>query len=766
MIRRTFTKLLTLLLCGVTALPAFAQSDDRREVVIHRVLPFENTRDANGEAALALRVLYSVQNARAQSVEAADSIQGASLRLAPERVFTAPSKDEPIGEGAWNIVLLTDLSDAGTQDDSKNLMRARKDLAIGLEGLQDGNYAWFDFNTALIERQEKFKPLKPQQDPSAKDGGDKKDDSIPALLAKPATAPLKPVCLNRALFDAINKVKEVPGGRKAVIVFTHQSDGCPSLSSRDEVIRAARAEKDDGQQVQIFAIGLGNDALKRELTELTTDTGGAAIVSDINGIVPAIRSLSDLIAGQREATFVLYPRKKGPQTGVYRVLLADTTSKDVELTFASAIDYAAPPSLVYNRFASVPDGLRIFFSTISRDKIRNFSLRLIDPATAKPVLELNQPGTSLTCNADNICYITIPNKDRGGVVQNGASYELQGFFEVRDNERRAIFEEANQAVTAQYTLQPPVFEIRTLAPAPERRSFVITVTADVDQTVADVYLVSAAQTGSEGPVSSRVSVVLDKDTPKQVVIPAGELPDGGYLARVEWEGSPGTGQNSAPMQLDSESAYDRLVREAQGSTNVRLLLIAIGALALMSIVGLILYFRSRMVTQVKSVRGEINENQRMRKINIDAAGQSGRKSNAPDFTRPAQDAAAQHSNPRPADPSPPATAQPRADTIPAASLKLLKPEGVAFKGRVKKSPFTLGRDASNDGVLPVDAGSGVSRRHATLIYQNNAWHVRDEGTANGVRVNGVRIAPNQLVSLSDGALFALGNAEIEFRVTG
>jgi hypothetical protein len=769
-------RLLAAALCGLTlAAPALAQTDDRREVLIHRVLPFDNARDANGEPALALRVLYSVQNRRAQSVENAESVTGATLRLEPDRAFTQPSKDEAIGEGQWNIVLLTDFTDAGAQDDTRGLMQARKDLATELESLKDGDYAWFDFNDKLIERQEKFKPLKPQEDPSKKDqsGGEKKDDSIPALLAKASTPPgNKPLCLNKALADGINKLREVPGGRKAIIVLAHQIDGCPQLSSRDEVIAAARDEKADGQQVQIFAIGLGGDALKRELDAVTTPTGGAAFVSDINGMIPAIRGLRDLIAGQREATFVLYPPQKGDQKGIYRVLLADGTSKDGQVAFANALPYSAPPTLLYDRHTSLPEGLRIFFRSVSRSNIKRYVLRLIDPDTGSPVETIDRPGDTLTCNDDNLCFVTLTTADKGGPIQVDKTYELQGFFEVRSDERRPIFDEeassANRAVTVQYVLQPPSLTMRELGPTVDRRTFVVTVTADIDRTAVQVFLIAKGGTGQDATVSEQGPELLDKNQPKRFTFDASALPDGDYIARAVWADGPTVITESDLMTLSSESAFQRLIREAQRSTFVRILLIAIAAVALLLIVGAILFFRARSSSQVRMLRQEGIGQQRMRKIQIEPDKRGGK---APDFTRPAEaqkpKAAAAEPQAPPPPPAQPKPAQPAATggvQLPPASIRVNKPASITFKGRVKKSPFVLGRDPQNDGALPVEAATGVSRKHASLVFEEGAWRIRDEGASNGVVVDGTRLPERGSAPLRDGSVIVLGSIELEFKL--
>jgi predicted component of type VI protein secretion system len=64
---------------------------------------------------------------------------------------------------------------------------------------------------------------------------------------------------------------------------------------------------------------------------------------------------------------------------------------------------------------------------------------------------------------------------------------------------------------------------------------------------------------------------------------------------------------------------------------------------------------------------------------------------------------------------------------------------------------TLGRAASADGIL---RGDGISRHHAEIVFDGNAFVIRDLASTNGTRVDGkdVREAP-----LTEGAKIALGS---------
>ena len=71
-----------------------------------------------------------------------------------------------------------------------------------------------------------------------------------------------------------------------------------------------------------------------------------------------------------------------------------------------------------------------------------------------------------------------------------------------------------------------------------------------------------------------------------------------------------------------------------------------------------------------------------------------------------------------------------------------------------KSDLVLGRSRGCDVVLSSEA---VSRRHAQLFFRDGNWVIRDLGSANGTRVNGVRVGrcrlrPGDRVALGDALL--------------
>lgn len=73
--------------------------------------------------------------------------------------------------------------------------------------------------------------------------------------------------------------------------------------------------------------------------------------------------------------------------------------------------------------------------------------------------------------------------------------------------------------------------------------------------------------------------------------------------------------------------------------------------------------------------------------------------------------------------------------------------------------ITLGRTDHNDLTLVDDS---VSRLHAIFLPDDAGWTLTDALSKNGTWLDGVRLAPNKLHRLGDGAKLRFGKAELEF----
>jgi len=86
--------------------------------------------------------------------------------------------------------------------------------------------------------------------------------------------------------------------------------------------------------------------------------------------------------------------------------------------------------------------------------------------------------------------------------------------------------------------------------------------------------------------------------------------------------------------------------------------------------------------------------------------------------------------------------------------------GTIFALQSDGGPVTIGREASNHIALTND--STVSRRHASVRTEQNGAIIVDEGSSNGVYVNGVRISGSQ--ALHPGDEVQIGNTRFRFEI--
>src|SRR5205809_2538555 len=92
-----------------------------------------------------------------------------------------------------------------------------------------------------------------------------------------------------------------------------------------------------------------------------------------------------------------------------------------------------------------------------------------------------------------------------------------------------------------------------------------------------------------------------------------------------------------------------------------------------------------------------------------------------------------------------------------AQLSVHLPEDAALQRVLKESaPYELGRAPDCDIVIP---HASVSRRHARLSFDDGGWSIRDLGSKNGLRIDGVQRAAGEL---RDGQWFSLGDVFCQF----
>ena len=76
---------------------------------------------------------------------------------------------------------------------------------------------------------------------------------------------------------------------------------------------------------------------------------------------------------------------------------------------------------------------------------------------------------------------------------------------------------------------------------------------------------------------------------------------------------------------------------------------------------------------------------------------------------------------------------------------------------IRGNHCTIGREEKNDIVL---ADGTISKHHVTISYIAGEWHIEDQNSRNGMRING---ESRKSAVLADGDLIALGRVEFRFR---
>ncbi len=79
---------------------------------------------------------------------------------------------------------------------------------------------------------------------------------------------------------------------------------------------------------------------------------------------------------------------------------------------------------------------------------------------------------------------------------------------------------------------------------------------------------------------------------------------------------------------------------------------------------------------------------------------------------------------------------------------------------ILRATTRIGRDETNDLVID---NIGVSRHHASVLYNRGGFEVVDEGSANGIFVNGERI---ERTALANGDVIAVGKFAVVFSEGG
>lgn len=121
----------------------------------------------------------------------------------------------------------------------------------------------------------------------------------------------------------------------------------------------------------------------------------------------------------------------------------------------------------------------------------------------------------------------------------------------------------------------------------------------------------------------------------------------------------------------------------------------------------------------------------------------------------------------------PANAQPPPGPTRARRLRLLILNTGRLSNWLPEGDVQIGRTDRANGIFPqVDLDpeggyeAGVSRRHALIVKQGDAFYLKDLGSVNGSFLNKQRVAPETPLPLKDGDELRLGNIVMKVVLEG
>jgi pSer/pThr/pTyr-binding forkhead associated (FHA) protein len=73
-----------------------------------------------------------------------------------------------------------------------------------------------------------------------------------------------------------------------------------------------------------------------------------------------------------------------------------------------------------------------------------------------------------------------------------------------------------------------------------------------------------------------------------------------------------------------------------------------------------------------------------------------------------------------------------------------------------RGSLVIGRDGERDLQIPIRGDPCVSRRHGEIMKIGAGWGIRDLGSTNGTRLNGVALAGTEVKRLLPGDIIEMG----------
>lgn len=746
-----------ILLAGVWLLPsagstpalAAQPTPGPLRLLIHRV---EGPQEVTTEIVpgLRLRVRFSVfDDSKGQPVatkQDGGNNEGQPVQLVVDDV-PYESRGTPLNEASTVVMLIDNSATFAPFSQSKNYELIREKAAEALKSFGAKYVSVFAFNNTEAR-------LTPY--------------TLSVEETATALKKLRPVsnsrsCLLQATNNVINDLAAWDGtSRKVLLIVTGSSDTCGGV----EINALAETAREKG--IEIYAVGIkGYAASDTELTSIVAPTGGVveSKTVEIGQLNVSFDRVVGVVKNQWQADFVIYPLQgeKVPELIVPFSQL-DVARAPLPTPITVTRDYPPPPRVTIPVQPEVTARqLKVDLRFENATLIRALLVDIVDKGTQR--IAFTQ---TLTETVSDQILIQWPE----GVLETGRAYELRVTALSADG---VPFPNGQGVIEFNFDPAPPTIDSLVLrGPTLEDPTIGLTVTVRNVFDLGGVQLL--LRNDKVQPPQVITTTKIGPEGPFVLPVPYDALPTGEYavvVIAVDTQGEPLAASAPQPLTITAPSAVERLTYWLQQNPVITA---GVGVLGCLAVAGLLVLavvgMMARRRSQIRAVDMALPE-----RAQVQASMSESIVVNKPaPVKRQAPPKAPSRGDltVKPASKPPVASASSAQHTMisrvprskrPVLELTISEPATLTFRAEVTKTPFTIGRKTGCDAVLPVEATSGVSGNHLSLVYIQDQWMVLDEGSTYGSLIDGVVIAKGQPAPLKDGAILGLGpRVKVKVRV--
>ncbi|MCB8984531.1 MAG: VWA domain-containing protein [Ardenticatenaceae bacterium] len=554
----------------------------------------------------------------------------------------------------------------------------------------------------------------------------------------------KGTCLYDATYTAVDLVNQatstLPQARRAVIVFTDGRDelvageGNPcSRHTYSELVDFATMRN---ANVPIHTIGLsgGQNVNETELRNLARETGGLAAIGNQAALADSFRQIIEGLRSQFLASAQLFPTQ-GDHSATLTVNLRDGGSLTENFTFTAGRDYFRPPEPVELALDSLrPDeagNLVLTLEVTSPEQVGQVEVNVLEDGVLvsrytstdiAPLLPIDLDTADLEPGRQYAIEVTADGPD-GTAVKNadGETILLEHSFRYDPN----------------VEVVPVAIRIEPVRVDEARGLLLVGVKAQNGQAIQS-YEVSLVN--EQTSIEEFHAADLQLDANGMLTVPLETIGQGSYTILLTANDGSGTAVADAeyndvtytpPPPPAPPGLAARLSQALAQFWYITLLIVLI----VLGVIGWLM-FRSRqekLVTGTPVLQGR----------GVKSAGQQEALHNTMLFDQMSPAEKEQVA----------ATGSKR---LSAPRLRIVQTIDQSLQNKevaLAHFPFTVGREGCDLNIV----GDGrVSRRHASINFENGRYYLIDLKSSNGTFVNGQRLPPDSPLPLSGPARIELG----------